>query len=251
MTGIVTKEMTSTPAREARRRDRRRPLDPPYAPPHRPRRPGRPFPMGDSRHEPPRARVLGLGNHGRPVPGRVCQTSHRPPAHAGRAAPARSRALGSGRDLPRHRLRVRRRPHRGLDEHPRRDRRGTACICGDVIYDVQNQIVDPIYQVLDYEPQSTGNQGTSKRQERAAIKKALNSGDFVLPIHDLPARVEHGRVVSRLVATPCRGRSSRRAPDGGRDAEDGPRPRGVLPPSRSMTCGRRERAGLDRTGAAW
>jgi glyoxylase-like metal-dependent hydrolase (beta-lactamase superfamily II) len=76
---------------------------------------------------------------------------------------------------------------------------GTACICGDVIYDIQNQVVDPIYQVLDYEPQSTGNQGTSKRRERAAIKKALNSGTFVLPIHDYPARVEYGRVMSRLV----------------------------------------------------
>ncbi len=76
---------------------------------------------------------------------------------------------------------------------------GKACICGDVIYDIQNQIVDPIYQVLDYEPQSTGNQSTSKRQERAAIKKALNSGTFVLPIHDWPSRVENGRVVSRLV----------------------------------------------------
>ena len=75
---------------------------------------------------------------------------------------------------------------------------GTACICGDVIYDIQHQIVEPIYQVLDYEPQSTGNQGTSKRQERAAIKKALNSGTFVLPIHDYPARVRHGRIVSRL-----------------------------------------------------
>ena len=73
-----------------------------------------------------------------------------------------------------------------------------ACICGDVIYDVHNQIVDPIYQVLDYEPQSTGNQSTSKRQERAAIKKALNSGDYVIPIHDFPARVRNGRVLSRL-----------------------------------------------------
>ncbi len=73
-----------------------------------------------------------------------------------------------------------------------------ACICGDVIYDVHNQIVDPIYQVLDYEPQSTGNQSTSKRQERAAIKRALNSGDYVIPIHDFPARIEHGRVRSRL-----------------------------------------------------
>jgi glyoxylase-like metal-dependent hydrolase (beta-lactamase superfamily II) len=76
---------------------------------------------------------------------------------------------------------------------------GTACICGDVIYDIQNQVVDPIWQVLDYEPQSTGNQGTSKRQERAAIKRALNAGTFVLPVHDWPARVANGRVVSRLV----------------------------------------------------
>ncbi len=73
-----------------------------------------------------------------------------------------------------------------------------ACICGDVIYDVHNQIIDPIYQVLDYEPQSTGNQSMSKRQERAAIKRALNSGDYVIPIHDFPARVRNGRVLSRL-----------------------------------------------------
>jgi glyoxylase-like metal-dependent hydrolase (beta-lactamase superfamily II) len=75
---------------------------------------------------------------------------------------------------------------------------GVACICGDVIYDIQNQVVDPIYQVLDHEPQPTGNHGTSKRHEKAAVKKALNSGTFVLPIHDWPARVEGGRVVSRI-----------------------------------------------------
>ena len=75
---------------------------------------------------------------------------------------------------------------------------GTACICGDVIYDVQNQIADPWHQVLAYEPQSTGNHTMTKRQEKAAIKKALNSGTFVLPMHDFPARVEHGHVVARL-----------------------------------------------------
>src|SRR5438132_1651220 len=75
---------------------------------------------------------------------------------------------------------------------------GIACICGDVIYDLQHQVVEPWHQVLDFEPQSTGNQGTSKREERAAIKKALNSGTFVLPLHDYPARVACGRVVSRL-----------------------------------------------------
>jgi glyoxylase-like metal-dependent hydrolase (beta-lactamase superfamily II) len=73
-----------------------------------------------------------------------------------------------------------------------------ACICGDVIYDVHNQIVDPTWQVLDYEPATTGNHGTTKRQEKAAIKKALNSGNYVIPIHDFPARVESGRVLSRL-----------------------------------------------------
>src|SRR5438034_5573165 len=75
---------------------------------------------------------------------------------------------------------------------------GTACICGDVIYDVQNQVADPWHQVLAYEPQTTGNHTMTKRQEKAAIKKALNSGTFVLPIHDYPARVDHGRIVARL-----------------------------------------------------
>jgi len=75
---------------------------------------------------------------------------------------------------------------------------GTACICGDVIYDIQNQVVEPFHQVLDLEAQVTGNHAMTKRQEKAAIKKALNSGTFVLPIHDLPARVEGGRVMTRL-----------------------------------------------------
>jgi len=44
----------------------------------------------------------------------------------------------------------------------------------------------------------TGNHGLTKRQEKAAIKKALGSGDYVIPIHDFPARVRNGRVLSRL-----------------------------------------------------
>jgi glyoxylase-like metal-dependent hydrolase (beta-lactamase superfamily II) len=74
---------------------------------------------------------------------------------------------------------------------------GTACICGDVIYDIQNQIVEPWHQALANEPQTTGNHTMTKRQEKAAIKKALNA-DFVLPLHDFPARVEGGKVVARL-----------------------------------------------------
>lgn len=75
---------------------------------------------------------------------------------------------------------------------------GTACICGDVIYDIQKQVVEPWHQVLAYEPQTTGNHSMTKRGEKAAIKKAMGSGAFVVPIHDYPARVERGRVVSRL-----------------------------------------------------
>ena len=75
---------------------------------------------------------------------------------------------------------------------------GVVCICGDVIYDIQDQLIAPLFQFGEYEPQVTGNHGNSKRQEKAAIKKALNSGTFVIPIHDYPARIEHGNVVARL-----------------------------------------------------
>jgi glyoxylase-like metal-dependent hydrolase (beta-lactamase superfamily II) len=74
---------------------------------------------------------------------------------------------------------------------------GTACICGDVIYDVANQLINPFLQVMHMDPALTGNQGTSKRQEKAAIRKAVNSGRFVLPVHDRPAVIEHGRVIGR------------------------------------------------------
>jgi glyoxylase-like metal-dependent hydrolase (beta-lactamase superfamily II) len=75
---------------------------------------------------------------------------------------------------------------------------GVACLCGDVLYDIQDQVVEPFHEVLDSEPRTTGNHSMTKRQEKAAIKKALSSGSFVLPIHDYPARVERGRVVARL-----------------------------------------------------
>jgi glyoxylase-like metal-dependent hydrolase (beta-lactamase superfamily II) len=75
---------------------------------------------------------------------------------------------------------------------------GPACICGDVIYDVSHQLIDPHLQVMHLDPAVTGNHGGSKRSEKAAIRKALNSGRFILPVHDLPAVVEHGKVTGRL-----------------------------------------------------
>ena len=75
---------------------------------------------------------------------------------------------------------------------------GVATICGDVIYDINDQIVEPFRQNHDAEPQTTGNHGTTKRAEKGAIKKVLNNARFVLPVHDRPAKVEGGVVVGRL-----------------------------------------------------
>ena len=75
---------------------------------------------------------------------------------------------------------------------------GRATICGDVIYDIQNQIVEPFHQIHANEPQVTGNHAGSKRSEKAAIKKLLNSSKFLLPVHDKPARAEQGQIVGRL-----------------------------------------------------
>ncbi len=75
---------------------------------------------------------------------------------------------------------------------------GIATICGDVIYDFNDQIVEPFRQIHDGEPQTTGNHSNSKRAEKGAIKKLLNSSRFLLPVHDRPARIEGGAVVARL-----------------------------------------------------
>ncbi len=75
---------------------------------------------------------------------------------------------------------------------------GRATICGDVIYDFNDQVVEPLYQVNAHEPQVTGNHAGSKRGEKAAIKKLLASSKFLLPVHDKPAKIEGGQVVGRL-----------------------------------------------------
>ena len=67
---------------------------------------------------------------------------------------------------------------------------GRATICGDVIYDFNDQIVNPFHEIHANEPRTTGNHGVSKREEKAAIKKLLAGSKFLLPIHDKPAKIE-------------------------------------------------------------
>ena len=75
---------------------------------------------------------------------------------------------------------------------------GLACICGDVIYDFNDQVVNHVRTNNWMEPQVTGNHAGSKRAEKAEIKKLLNRFKFLLPVHDRPARIEHGQVSGRL-----------------------------------------------------
>ncbi len=75
---------------------------------------------------------------------------------------------------------------------------GTACICGDVIYNFNDQIVNQVRQTQYMEPQVTGNHAGSKRSEKGEIKKLLNRFDFLLPVHDKPAKIEKSRVVGRM-----------------------------------------------------
>lgn len=80
---------------------------------------------------------------------------------------------------------------------------GVAAICGDVIYDINDQIVNPWflqtnYVVLADEPTITGNHSTAIRSEIGAMKKLINNATFICPTHDRPAKLERGRVVGRL-----------------------------------------------------
>ena len=81
---------------------------------------------------------------------------------------------------------------------------GVATICGDVIYDINDQIVEPFRQNNDGEPQTTGNHGMTKRAEKAAIKKVLANASFILPVHDRPAKVEDGAVVGAAAGSGAR-----------------------------------------------
>lgn len=76
---------------------------------------------------------------------------------------------------------------------------GRATICGDVIYDFNDQIIAPQRSFGPEEYQVTGNHGGSKRGEKGAMRKLMHSGaKFLLPVHDKPAKVENGQVTGRL-----------------------------------------------------
>ena len=63
-----------------------------------------------------------------------------------------------------------------------------------MIYDFNDQIVEPFHQIHDAEPQTTGNHGMTKRAEKARDQEAPErTPRFLLPVHDRPAKIEARR----------------------------------------------------------
>jgi len=75
---------------------------------------------------------------------------------------------------------------------------GEACICGDILYDIQDQVLERLMQTGALEPQVSNNFATSTRQELASIKRVLDRAAYLLPGHDRAARVVDGEVVGRV-----------------------------------------------------
>lgn len=70
---------------------------------------------------------------------------------------------------------------------------GVACICGDILYSIRHQLIAG--GVLDAEPFVSGNTVMARREERAAIKRVLNSqARFLYPSHDGPCEIAEGRI---------------------------------------------------------
>lgn len=75
---------------------------------------------------------------------------------------------------------------------------GQAAICGDIVYDIKDQVFAGLMQNGYLEPQVSNNTTVSTRAEIASIKKVLDKADYLLPGHDRAAKVECGRVVGRV-----------------------------------------------------
>ncbi len=105
---------------------------------------------------------------------------------------------------------------------------GVACMCGDIVYDLQNAVIDPLPRVARPRAADHREPRLTKRQEKAAIKRALNSGTFFLHRARLPGphRARPRRRSSRR-GQRSRPRGSGRAPVHERDARARARPRGV------------------------
>ena len=75
---------------------------------------------------------------------------------------------------------------------------GIATICGDVLYDINDQLVEPFREIHDAEPQHHRQpRPVEARRKGARSRSCVNSSRFLLPVHDRPCQIEGGKVVGR------------------------------------------------------
>jgi glyoxylase-like metal-dependent hydrolase (beta-lactamase superfamily II) len=74
---------------------------------------------------------------------------------------------------------------------------GVVTICSDVVYDVQDQLVEPM-RARSGEPEISNNTTWPLEAERAAIRRALDGTAVLLPSHCSAGRVTGGRVIAVL-----------------------------------------------------
>lgn len=68
--------------------------------------------------------------------------------------------------------------------------KGTAVICGDVIYNIELQT--EYYRKLSGNYWPSGNHVWTKRDEMAAIARVVEDADYILPIHDYAVTEKYG-----------------------------------------------------------
>lgn len=68
--------------------------------------------------------------------------------------------------------------------------KGTAVICGDVIYNIELQT--EYYRRLNGNFWPSGNHYWTKRDEMAAVARVVNDADYILPIHDYAVMEKYG-----------------------------------------------------------
>jgi glyoxylase-like metal-dependent hydrolase (beta-lactamase superfamily II) len=103
---------------------------------------------------------------------------------------------------------------------------GIATICGDVIYDFNDQIINPFNEIHDAEPRTTGNHGVSASGRRRRRSRSCFQTDraILLPVHDQARPRSRAARSSAGCTTRCPGLSCRacRSAAGSRPRREGP-----------------------------
>ena len=155
MRGLQYQNMIENSARQTWAAAWRHPLCRAHASAHRPRRQGRPVPDEYDRcRQSQGARIFRLGPHAPAISGAGHQASDRPAAHKGALRFLDLEVTGPVELIPGVYCEAAGAHTEGSINVHVHTAEGVATICGDVIYDINDQIIEPFRQIHDGEPQT-------------------------------------------------------------------------------------------------